>query len=279
MVFCYNVILVFVKELVSLVCNLWKQRLELSYQLLTLISKRRSEIESSAYIPCIMIDSEICSGKFGLAEALMSFICLVHFLCKCLMGWLRKHAAKEVTTFWNSHNFTFYDYRFFFSDCFLSLHAGIMAHSATMNYGVCTIGHSVSDGWYLLMNWDVLRYFMGEEIHTRLHQEVQLCLLVSAWKDMIFTLVLNHSWEGWPLRQNGKLVPSQGDLKHLGYLWIRHSSSWFPLVYTPLAPSWIHAVGKDFFFFCQLHAENIAVHRVCTLYKRFFLFNFSFKHL
>ena len=131
MVFCYNVILVFVKELVSLVYNLWNQKpcIELP-TILALVSEIISGTESSAYIPCIMIDCEICSGKFGLAEALMSFICLIHLLCKCLMGWLRKHTAKKVTPFCNSHIFTIDDLWVLFSNWVFSLHAGGMAHSA-----------------------------------------------------------------------------------------------------------------------------------------------------
>lgn len=52
--------------------------------------------EKFTYISCIMVDCEVCSGKFWLAEALVSFICLIHLLCKCLMGCLGKHTAAEV---------------------------------------------------------------------------------------------------------------------------------------------------------------------------------------
>lgn len=39
-----------------------------------------------AYISSIMVNCEVCSGKFWLAKAFVCFICLVHLLCKCLVS-------------------------------------------------------------------------------------------------------------------------------------------------------------------------------------------------
>lgn len=46
-----------------------------------------------AYISCVVVDCKGCPSKFGLAEALMCLICLVHLLSKCFMCRLWKHAA------------------------------------------------------------------------------------------------------------------------------------------------------------------------------------------
>jgi len=46
-----------------------------------------------AYISCVVVDCKGGASKFGLAEALMCLVCLVHLLGKCFMSGLWKHTC------------------------------------------------------------------------------------------------------------------------------------------------------------------------------------------
>lgn len=93
LMFCNNIIFIFVQEMISLIGNLLRQNSNLrkSYaqNLMNVCVHNRT------YISSIMIYIEISSSKLRLAEAFVPFISLVHLLRKGFMSWFWKHAARE----------------------------------------------------------------------------------------------------------------------------------------------------------------------------------------
>uniref|UniRef100_A0A0A9DFM1 Uncharacterized protein n=1 Tax=Arundo donax TaxID=35708 RepID=A0A0A9DFM1_ARUDO len=63
--FSYHIVFVLVKELICLICD----------------------------ISCVVVNCKGGPSKFGLAEAFVCLVCLIHLLCECFMCGLWKHAC------------------------------------------------------------------------------------------------------------------------------------------------------------------------------------------
>jgi hypothetical protein len=91
--FSDHIVFVLVKKIVGLICDLSSRKF---FQSPWWYISNYHYHQTNSYISCVVVDCESSPGKFGLAEALMWFVCLIHLLCECLMSGLWKHAVSWI---------------------------------------------------------------------------------------------------------------------------------------------------------------------------------------